>query len=591
MFTWSLTTALDDTIPGLIGSKGTDNTDGNDLIKGVIDVATPANTTLNTTDDINGGDGVDTLLMTVASAISGANKTAVEGLTLASIETLEVRAGANFGVAGVNDLVNDNADDNDGTPTDAIDLSGFGFSTVNVTTAAGDVAFKAKDTANVSVADAKGNIEINGGNDVAINVGTADKHISVGSSVQAAADNTNSAGASPKGTITVTDTNQGAGVIQIDGGTDVTVTASTDKATSGDITVGALDAPTGVVKVTQNLTSDGTAATAGDVTVTGGSKIDITANLTNTAVEGSAGGNITAGTYTATAGDATSEVTIVQNATATDFVGETTGATNETATITFGALKAGESVFISEGAGTKDTDLTFTAAKDLTAEEVAAAFANLTNADTQTPTGPTANGYFTGTLDAGWTSGAVVNGNQVVFTATDTGPQTDLQVGTDDGTGAAVANAADFSVTVVDGSAGTTPTAVNVTADYGNVVVDDNATKSITKITLDGYDGATLGGNSSLDALTDLILKNSSGATTLTTAKTSLNLTVAGMVAGSSVSLDGGSATITDLNLTVEGDSDIDFTVTFPQSLHHLQGETKASYATLNLAANSAGGM
>lgn len=70
--------------------------------------------------------------------------------------------------------------------------------------------------------------------------------------------------------------------------------------------------PSGAVVVTQNSTSNGTAMTAGDVTVKGGSTVSITANMTNTAVKGGGTGAITAGAYAVVAGNTTTAVTITQ---------------------------------------------------------------------------------------------------------------------------------------------------------------------------------------------------------------------------------------------------------------------------------------
>lgn len=503
-------------------------------------------------DEINGGNGTDTLTLNMVGDVVAADLT---GVTLTSIENVNIRATGKVGVVGLNDVLNDgDGTNNDGTATAAVDFSTLALSDLNVTQAA-SASLKAATTTNVNVSGVTGGIEVNGGNNVVISDASNNNNITVGSVVAAGADNANSAGTAAAGTITVTDSKQGSGVIQIDGGTDVTVTASTDKVSSGAIVVGATKGATGAVTITQNLTSDGTAVTAGDVTVTGGSSVTINANLTNTAVAGGSANAITAGTYTVTGGNATTAVTINQNVVATDVAASTTGATNETAVVTFGSLKAGEKVAISSGAlNGLGTDLTFTAGKDLTAAEVAAAFANLTSADRQSSGGPVANGVFTGQLDAGWTSGAV-SGSTVTFTATTTGNKDDITVTAkkaNDTTN--VDNVASFSIVKTDGGAGTTVSGVDVTADYGAVVVNDNATKSITSITLNGYDGATLGagGSGSLNSLTTLSLTKGTGTTALTSTAATLALSVNG-VAGT-VDVDGASATtLKTLNVTASG--------------------------------------
>ncbi len=289
--------------------------------------------------------------------------------------------------------------------------------------------------------------------------------------------------------------------------------------------------------------------------------------MTNTAVKGKAGGDITAGAYKVTADNTTTNVTITQNATATDFENDAAAATFETAVVTFGALKAGESVAISYGTqditAAASVDLTFTASKDLTAEQVAAAFANLTDTtDTQSATGITANGYFTGKLDSGWTSGAV-SGSSVTFTATTAGVlSSDITVNTDatnnwSSADNATANA-NFGVVVTQGVAAVIPsTTVTVTEDFGDVVVDDNTTKSITTITLDGFDKADLGGTTaakSLDKLATLNLTNGQGTGTTTLNSTVATLTVNVDDMAGTVDLDGaGVTTLKTLTLNANG--------------------------------------
>ena len=420
-----------------------------------------------------------------------------------------------------------------------------------------DAEVHANSTTDVNVSGASGNIIVNDGKNVVVEDATLNTSIVVNGAV---------------GTITVTDTDAegtvGADDIVIDGGTDVTVTATSD-ATSADIIIGATTQATGDVKVTQNVTSDATAGgvTAGAITVKGGSTIDITSNLTTTS--GATGDTtvIIDDTITATGDGSTTSVTITQNSVANNFAGTaaTTAATTETAVVTFGALAAGESVTIGgTGAITIDTDLTFTASKALTAAEVAAAFANLTDKDTQANGGKTANGYFEGTLVAGWTSGAA-SGDTVTFTATSTGNQTNLAFVTDsdsDATtvgGTAAANVF-FDIDVTDGAVAVGGSAANsLTATYGNVVVDESGTAAITTITLNGYDTATLGGGGSLDKLATLNLANgqATGKTELTSTVATLNVTLNDMAG--TVDLDGPTAstatTLKTLNLTTTGEA------------------------------------
>jgi S-layer protein len=535
--TFVLTTGVD-TAPDFTGGVGDDI-----FIAEDVDVSGAQTQTFGALDRLDGGAGND-----VFNLYDQTNAITATGRNVSNIETVNVE-----GAAAV-----------------TVDSTRWtGLETLNINQSVGALTVTASSTQDVNTADTENAIDIAGGQNVVVTDDTADQDINVGES---GAGTTNATG-----TITVTDTDQGTGEITVDGGTDVTVVATDGAKTAGteaDITVGANEVATGAVSVTQNIDSDASAAiTAGDVDVTGGSTIAITANLDNTATEGNAN-NITAGTYTAVAGNTTTEVTVTQNVSATDLAATTTAGTAETAVVTFGALKTGESVAISAGAhtlsGTDSVDLCFTASKALTAEEVAAAFANLTNADTQANGGIVENGFFTGALDAGWTSGAA-SGATVTFTATTVGDKTsEITVNTDatgDWSSADNADAASASVFVVSAKTNGTSASTTVAAqdaDYGNVVINDNATKSITTITLDGFDGAQLGGGTattSLDSLTDLSVKDGITGVALRTSQTTLNLTVDGMAAASGISLDVGGATVETLNLTATGSaSDIDFT-------------------------------
>lgn len=553
-----LTTGID-TIPGLVGSANSTGTDGNDTIVAVIDGTTGAvASTLTTLDSINGGLGTDTMTLNIlnGAGVAGTAVNALPSVTLTSVETINVRSAVDFGVAGVNDVDNDgDGTDDDGTASVAVDFSGYtGLTSLNLTTAA-MAAVKAAATTDVSISGATGALEVVGGKNVTINDSTADKSITVGSTVAAVADDANTAG-TVAGTITVTDTKQGTGLIRVDSGTDVTVTASADK-TSGDIIVGAVKAASGAVSVTQNTTSDNKATiTAGDITITGGSTVTVNVNSTNTATKDSTGvNNITAGTVTVTGDSKTTAVTVNQTHVANDYAAETTGARKETSVVTFASLKSGEKVAISAGAlDGLGTDLTFTAAKDLTAAEVAAAFASLTTTDIQTSGGKVANGIFTGTLDAGWTSGAV-SGSSVTFTSTadqdETNEITVTAKKADDTTN--VDNVASFTIVKTDGSAGTTTTARNLTTNNGNVVVNDNATAAITTVTINGYGTAAIGTTQELSKLTTLSLANSGNTATVDmgTAATSLNLTVNKVAHHVDISTN--STAVATLNVTTTG--------------------------------------
>ncbi len=469
--------------------------------------------TLNLSDELDGGAGKDTLNITSDdTAVAAGYKMA--DATIKNIETITIK-GANHVTA---------------------DVSGSnitGLETISVLKSV-DATVTAAATTDVNVSGAKGTIVVKGGNDVVVTDATAAKAITVGNLA---------AGGDATGTITITDTdNSGAlNTITVEGGTDVTVTTTADKADSGNITIGdsAKGMATGNVVVTQNTTNNATAnIKAGDVTVTGGKTVEITANMTNTAVKaGNTGIDIIAGKYTVTADNTTTDVTITQNATATNFENDAAEMVKETSVVTFNEMKATETLNIN--------GLIFTASKDLTAAEVAAAFANLTDKDTQSATGITANGIYTAAFTTGWTSGAA-NGATVTFTAKDE-EETDLTF----------AGSAATKPTQVKslGTAAGASTAVTVAEDFGDVVVDDNATKSITTITLDGFDDAILGATapaatSSLDKLATLNLANSTGTTTLTSTVATLNVNVDGMAGIVDLASN---ADISTLNLNATG--------------------------------------
>ncbi len=137
----------------------------------------------------------------------------------------------------------------------------------------------------VETAAAAGAIQITGGTDVTVT--STGSNVSIGRNVNAVTD----AVSNPTGTVTVTETMNGAGfgrTVSIDGGTDVTVNAKGQTVVIGNSVA---SAPTGAVVVNQadiftgntNAVLNGT--NAGNVSVFGGT--DVTVNTT--------GGNVTVG--------------------------------------------------------------------------------------------------------------------------------------------------------------------------------------------------------------------------------------------------------------------------------------------------------
>ena len=184
----------------------------------------------------------------------------------------------------------------------------------------------------------------------------------------------------------------------------VSVTGKAYDATAGQVTLGQLNVNGGkTISVTQKATSDASAAAA--------------ATVANIAKE------VKQGDIIVTADPATTTVTVKQDANATATNAKfTTGGVTETSSVKFGALKATDAVTVN--------GLTLTAKVDLTAEQVAQAFANLANSaasqvagkDTQGAALATNGTYtvaFAATGADGWTSSAA-NGDTVVFTAVKT---------------------------------------------------------------------------------------------------------------------------------------------------------------------------
>ena len=465
--TFTLTTGVDE----LTGSTA------NDTFKAVLDGA--ATETLNVLDVIDGGAG-DSDTLDIAASV--AVVTADIPTTVSNVENITVR----------------------GTNTVTVDSSGIAGVTSLASTQSTTSTLTGAATTDVNVSGATGAITVNGGKDVVVNDATANTGITIG------------AGTVSAGSVTVTDTAQGTGNIAIDGGTSVTVNATGNGAGGGTITVGqggaATDLPSGAVSVTHaHAATAGTDVALGAITVDGGSTVTVTRTAdTSAAAADTTGATLTQGAVDVDGGDATTSVTITQAETVAEVVAVPgVAGVNATYSVTFVAMTAGQTATVD--------GLTFTASKALTAEEAAQAFANLSASDTQTASGPNANGVFTGATSANFTSGAA-SGAVVTFTGAAVGPLAAPAVGGTAGPAAAAGTTGVAATAAVTGVLG---------VNAGAVTVDDNATKSITDITIDGYGGATLGAGSSLDSLANLSLANSgAGATVLTSGSTSLNLAV-----------------------------------------------------------------
>ena len=411
------------------------------------------------------------------------------------------------------------------------DVSSITDLTDMTVTTAQNVNLKAAATTNVDVSGATGSIKVLDAKDVTITNATAAQTITVG-------DNSATTG-NPAGKVTITDTdNSGANAITVTGGTDVTVTTTAKANATGAITVGHATNGTasGAVSVTQNLNSDAAATLSGAaIDVIGGKTVNVTQNATSTATLIGSNNAITTGAVTVTADTATTDVTVKAIANITEFIKPAVALVKATQDITFKALAAGKSVTVDS--------LVFTAAKDLTAAEVAQAFANLAaTADTQSTGGVVGNGIYTIAKGTTASSGAA-NGATVTFTST-TATLTALTVSSSD-----VANSTPTLGAVVAGTASAIESKSGNGVTNSTVAVNDTATlATIQNITVDGATTVTLGTAGSLDALKTLSLTNVSGATGITSAVTTLDMTL-NKVTGV-ITLN---ALLTDLNLTTTG--------------------------------------
>ncbi len=323
--------------------------------------------------------------------------------------------------------------------------------------------------------------------------------------------------------------------VDIDGGKDVTVKL-TDVAAAADVVTIGTDTDAGgadvgvaaagnvVVEMTGKAATAN--ATLSAVTVTGGKTISVTQKATSDsskATTDTTGFTITQGAVTVNADNTTTSVTVNQTANATVVPAvEAKAAVAGTQVVTFTAMTVGQTVTVH--------GLTFTAAKSLTAAEVAAAFSNIsatthlpTTTDYQSAGGTVVNGTYSGQLtNALYTTGAAT-GATVTFsevTATATAPN--------------ITVAGTATATAAAGIAGTAPVSavtgvLGVTT--GTVTIADNATKSITTVSIDGYATANLGtggGTNDLNALTTLSLANglSTGTATVVTNAATLGLTL-----------------------------------------------------------------
>jgi S-layer protein len=489
---------------------------GNDTFEADYDIAAGVHT-LGGLDDLDGGDGTDTLDITDQS--SGGFTLA--GATVENIENITIQ----------------------GADSVTADVSGSTFTGVKslASTKSTTATLTAGDTTDVAVSGATGAIDVAGGKDVTVTDSTADVAINIGES---GAGTTNAAGI-----ITLTDTDQGTGAVVIDGGTDVTATTTV---TTGTLNIGSNAAASGSVTVaaTADERADNDDLTMGAISVTGGASVDVTVSAGSTdATEFATGTTITQSDVTVTGDDSTTEVSIKQDAAVAEetYTAAVEGVA-QTKTVKFVAMAANETVTVD--------GLVFTAAKSLTASEVAQAFANLSKSDTQTEGGPTANGIFTNNISANWTSGAA-DGDTVTFTeVTPATADTALVVADTAAAGNVAVTPVVTGKTAVTGNDGV----LGVTGGAAVVVDQGGAAATIETITLDGY-GAGSDINFA-DALTTLNLANSAEGLAVDAAVETLDLTLDNVTGASVIDLDDSLAADNDsietLNVSMLSDSDAD---------------------------------
>ncbi|EXJ15981.1 beta strand repeat-containing protein [Imhoffiella purpurea] len=242
--------------PGVDSGAAFTGTDGNDTYNAVPFVGTTGTKTDTFTalDALDGGKGDDTLNVVSESAAY----TIPTSATVKDIET------ANITVAG----------------TFSGDVSGWsGLTAVNVTQAGGAVAAKTNSTP-----------------------------------FDAAAANANTLTAAAATTdVTLTDTAAADSTTSVQGGKNVKVTLN-GVTKEGILNVGTISAPTGTVDVTTNMLASQTGTNTADaINVTGGTSVNVTANLTEKA---GLGNTVTGGDIAVNGNAATATVTVKQSAAA-----------------------------------------------------------------------------------------------------------------------------------------------------------------------------------------------------------------------------------------------------------------------------------
>lgn len=379
----------------------------------------------------------------------------------------------------------------------------------------------------------------------------------------------------------------------VDGGKNVTVTVA-DAGNTGSpdtVTIGGATAAKGDVVV--NVTGKAYEAATGNVstgaiTITGGQTVAVTQKATSSAAVATdkSADTFTQGAVTVNASTDTTTISVKQDATvAAVNAADSTGGVTETATVKFGALKNGDAL-VSNG-------LTFTAKADMTAAEVASAFANLVTGlavsgkDTQ-GSGLATKGTYTGDFQTGVAptgfTAAAASDDTVVFTGSRSNiNQTDLTFTLTNTSGNSVAPV----VTTVQGKANdATATGGVMGVAAGAVTVGGGANATAVKtITVDGYAATSSGATGTTSALETLNLSNGGDFSVASAAGTlALNLKAVGTAAAAetltsaavsavAAVLDLNNTATTTLNVKSDGVNTVD-----------LRLDGASSVATLNVS-------
>jgi len=510
----------DKTKPTFSLTTGVDNLTGtaaNDTFNGQYASSDNGGSTLNGLDSIDGGDGTGDVL-NVNDVKGGSNL--LSGVTLKNVETININSAGAVGTA---------ANPNATTPVAQVmvDLTSStisGVTTVNVTGGT--------------------TTDLKAGSGMAVNVaGTTGATVIAGGSTQTVT----SVGAltlsKAAGAISATVSKQADKAISIDDGTSVTLTTSATKpvGTTGTITVGGTTPPTGAVGITSNLSNAAAASsntTGGAIAVTGGTTVSVTQTAAQSVMStADTNSKVVQAATTVYGNSSTTSVTVNQSAKvgAVPTVLAVTGVA-EVDSVVFTSLSSGNALTLA--------GVTLTAPSgDLTAKQVAAAFANL------------AAGQLTG-----WSSGAATGANSdtVAFTKSTKADASSASLSST-GTGASSATSslttAGVATVKAKGTGGVDAGAVNI---YG---ADSNtSSKTIASVTLSNYGSTTIKSN----ALNTLSLSNSSadatsGTVTITNSSaTTLDLTVNGGSKGlGDVDANTNTAAYTTLNVHVAGSTTV----------------------------------